>query len=327
MQNGQLGNGGPEVGRIGLGCMSFGGMYGPTNRSESFATLARAFDLGVTHLDVANIYGGGVCEEVIGAFLKETPRDFVIATKAGIVTGSPRRYDNSPAYLRAELEGSLRRLGVDHVALYYVHRRDPDVPVEDVMETLLRFRDEGKIGAIGFSEIAPATLERACACGPVAAVQSEYSLWTRQPELGLIQACDRLGVAFVSFSPLGRGIFADSFPAIEDFRDGDFRKTNPRFMEPNFSANTARIAKLRDWAHARALPLPTLALAWTLAKARGSIAIPGTRSIAHLEQCAHAADVRLSSDDLARIEEILPVGFAHGARYGGRHPAGTEEYC
>lgn len=327
MEKVRLGADGPTVGAVGLGCMSFGGIYGPTDMAESHATLARAWDLGVTHLDVANIYGDGVSESVIGAFLKDNPRDFSIATKASIVSGPPRRFDNSQEHLTQELEGSLKRLGVEHVDLFYIHRRDPSIEVEDVMETLLRLKDQGKIGGIGFSEIAPSTLQRACACGPVMAVQNEYSLWTRLPELGLLQACNRYGATFVSFSPVGRGIFADVFPDISSFRDGDFRKHNPRFVEPNYSANKRAITPLQEYAHDNNMSFSTLAIAWTLAKAPGSMAIPGTRSVANLEKDAAAGSIKLSADQMAEIEKILPVGFAHGARYSDAQSVGPEYYA
>ena len=212
MEQRQLLSDGTTASAIGLGCMSFAGFYGPTSLDASHRTLARAHERGVDFLDTANVYGNGVSEEVIGSYLKASGQSFKIATKAAIFrdpdTGQ-RGFNNKPDYLRQELEGSLRRLGVDHVALYYMHRRDPDIPVEDVMGTLLDFKAEGKIGGIGFSEIAPSTLRRACAVGPVDAVQSEYSLWTRYPELGLLQACAELGTAFVPFSPLCRGMMGE----------------------------------------------------------------------------------------------------------------------
>lgn len=315
------------VGAVGLGCMSFGGIYGATDIAESHATLDKALDLGVTHLDVANIYGGGVCEEVIGAYLKKNGNKFTIATKGGIITGPKRGVSNAKDYLSECLDGSLKRLGVDHVDLYYVHRRDPGIPIEDLMETLKGFISEGKIGAIGLSEIAPSTLERAARVHPVAAVQSEYSLWTRKPELGLIALCQELGTAFVSFSPVGRGMLSDIVPDPKAFPAGDFRAANPRFVEPDFSANIEKINRFRDYASGRNVAASTLAIAWTLAKAPGSIAIPGTRSAAHLAQDAAAADLKLTPADIAEIEAILPAGFAHGARYTAAQVAYVEDYC
>lgn len=327
MKQRRLGRNGPEIGAVALGCMSFGGMYGPTDRAESLAALAKADELGITHLDTALIYGGGLSEEIIGEFVRNRRNRFTIATKAGIVARPSRHFNNRPDYLREALEGSLKRLGRDHVELFYIHRRDQDVPVEDVMGTLVRFKEEGKIGGIGLSEVAPATLERAASVHPVMAVQNEYSLWTRLPELGLIQACARLGTAFVAFSPVGRGVFADRPLDPATFADQDFRKSNPRFMAPNFAANEARIERFRAFARERGWTASALAVAWTLHRGDHVIPIPGTRSAAHVAELAAAADIRLDADDLTRIEAILPAGFAHGDRYSEHQSVGTERYC
>lgn len=329
MRQVSLGRNGPKVGAIGLGCMSFGGIYGGTDMAESHATLKMALDLGVNHLDVANIYGAGVSEEVMGAFFKANGnRDsFVIATKGGIDHGPPRDFKNGRQYLTDCLDASLKRLSTDHVELYYVHRRDPRVPLEMLMETMVGFIEAGKIGAIGLSEIAPSTLERAAAMHPIAAAQCEYSLWTRLPELGLLQACERVGTTFVSFSPLGRGMLTDTDLDPESFPKGDFRTPNPRFVEPNFSANLERVRRLRAIAADMGVATSTLALAWTFAKAKGSIAIPGTRTARHLEQDAAAAELTLGETDMAAIEAVLPVGWAHGSRYNPAQAAGVEDYC
>ncbi|MEZ5846811.1 MAG: aldo/keto reductase [Geminicoccaceae bacterium] len=329
MKRRQLGADGPEVGAVGLGCWSFAGSYGPTDETESHATLARALELGVDFLDTSNVYGNGVSEEVIGRFIRDHPDRFTIATKGGIVrTADGRRsIDNSPGHLRSALEASLRRLGVEHVALYYVHRREKERPIEEVMETLLRFREEGKIGGIGFSEIAPSSLRRAHAVHPVMAVQNEYSLWTRLPELGLIRTCRELGVAFVPFSPVGRGMFAREVPDPATFAATDFRKHNPRFLEPDFSRNVAIIEAFRADAKARGLSPASLALAWILHRGDHLVPIPGTRSIAHLEENAAAAAIDLDEADMARIETLLPCGFAHGDRYSEAQYHGPERYC
>ncbi|MBX3529314.1 MAG: aldo/keto reductase [Rhizobiaceae bacterium] len=327
MRRRPLGTGGPLVAPIGLGCMSFGGFYGPTDRRESHETLARALDLGIDHLDTANRYGDGISEEVIGGFIKDRPNSFTIATKAGIEPKPTRHYDNSPAYLRRCLEDSLRRLGVEHVHLYYIHRREQARPVEEVMETLVRFKEEGKIGAIGLSEIAPSTLERAAAVHPVAAVQSEYSLWTRQPELGLVQACARHGAALVAFSPLGRGMLSGTFPTIADLPDRDFRKANPRFAEPNFAANRSAITRFADYARSLGHSPASMALAWVVAQAPHVVAIPGTRSARHLDELAGAFAIELSTEQRAMIEKLLPLGFAHGDRYSDTQINGIERYC
>jgi aryl-alcohol dehydrogenase-like predicted oxidoreductase len=326
MQQRKLGAGGPLVGAIALGCMSFGGAYGGTDEAESHRTLSGALELGVSHLDTANIYGAGRAEEVIGSFLKGKKGSFRIATKAGIKVGPPRGFDNDPAYLRECLEGSLRRLGLDHVDLFYIHRRDQTIPIEDVVGTLIRFKEEGKIGGIGFSEISPASLERASAVHPVMAVQNEYSLWTRLPELGLIEACARLRTAFVAFSPLGRGMFADVMPDRARFHAKDFRLNNPRFMEPSLGFNKEKVARFITYARDKGHSPSTMALAWVLARAPHIIPIPGTRSPEHLEQDAAAADMALTPKDIAEIEAILPAGFAHGARYNDQQNIGPERY-
>lgn len=318
---------GRRVGAIGLGCMSFAGFYGATSEAESLGCLAAAVDLGVDHFDTAERYGGGRSEEIIGTFLRETRADVSIATKGGIYTEPTRHFDNSETALRRSLEGSLRRLGVDHVALYYLHRREAARPVEAVMETLVRFVEEGKIGAIGLSEVAPATLRRAHAIHPIAAVQSEYSLWTRQPELGMLQACAELGVTFVAFSPLGRGVFADSFPDPAAFGNQDFRVGNPRFAEPAYGLNKAIIGPFQAFARARGWSTAAAALAWTLDQGEHILPIPGTRSAAHLQDLAKAAEITFSDADRAEIARLLPVGFAHGERYADAQTGGVENYC
>ncbi len=330
MHKRQLGRGGPMVSAIGLGCWSFAGAYGPTTEAESHATLAAALELGVDFLDTANVYGGGVSERAIGSFIKIHPGRFTIATKGGIrrdpVTNI-RSFDNSPEHLRQALETSLSNLGLDHVELYYIHRREPDRPIEEVMDTLVRFKQEGKIGGIGFSEISPASLRRAHAVHPVMAVQSEYSLWSRMPELGMIQACKDLGVAFVPFSPLGRGMFATKTPDPANFSDGDFRINNPRFLEPDFGYNVAAIEPFKLLAADLGSTPATLAMAWVLAQGDHLIPIPGTRTPVHLHEDLAGADVQLSPDDLAEIARILPPGFAHGDRYSQAQLAGAERYC
>lgn len=327
MQQRQLGPDGPMVGAVGLGCMSFAGFFGACDETSALNTLAKAWDLGITHLDTAKLYGDGLSEQIIGRFLKDNPRDFKIATKGGIKTKPTRSFDNSKDYLTECLEGSLKRLGVDYVDLYYVHRRDHSIPIEDVVGTLVRFKEQGKIGAFGFSEIAPYSLERAHAIHPVAAVQNEYSLWTRQPELGMLQLCKRLGTSFVPFSPVARGVLTDVTLDPPNFDDTDFRKSNPRFMEPHFSTNMEKIATFKSYAHDKGYSTAALAIAWVLHQDKACIPIPGTRTANHLEQCAKGADITLTEDELADIEQILPVGFAHGYRYSAEQKGVVEDYC
>lgn len=309
---------------IGFGAMSFGGMYGPATTADSIACLDAMLAAGLTHVDTSNVYGMGMSETVLGDWMADRRPDLHIATKAGIIHGPPRRYDNTPHYLRAELEGSLRRLRRDRVDLFYIHRRDPSVPVEDVAGTMGRLIDDGLIGGWGLSEIAPATLRRAHAVTPVTAVQSEYSLWTRQPDLGLTRACAELGVAFVAFSPLARGILSQQpMPQPTD----PFRAGNPRFTGQNFTANQTQIAAFRAFAQARGWTVPAAALAWVLDQGRHIIPIPGTRTAAHLAEWLQAATLQFTDDDRAEIDRLLPPGWAHGDRYSDAQMVGVERYC
>ena len=302
---------GPEVCAIGLGAMSFGGLFGATDEATSQACLDAAHEAGIDFLDVANIYGPHVCEEVIGRWIARTGKRPVIATKGGITRDAARPVDNSEGYLRAELEGSLRRLGVDHVELYYAHRRDPEMSPEEIAGVFGRFIDEGLIGGYGLSEVAPATIRRAHAERPVRAVQSEYSLWTRLPELGVIQACERLGIAFVPFSPLARGVLGEGYPPIEDA----FRNEIPRFSEEHWPHNRALLDRFKSYARDHGWPVAALALAWVLDRGEHLIPIPGTRTAEHLREWLPALEIRLTDAQRAEIAEILPVGWAHGDRY------------
>ena len=333
MRSRALGAGGPKVSVLGIGAMSFSGVYGVATEEEAHDVLAAALDLGVDHIDTSNIYGLGLSERMIGSFLARRgkgPAPFKIATKGGIArdaeTGA-RRFDNTRAHLAAELDGSLRRLGLETVDLYYVHRRDTAVPIEEVTETLAGFVRAGKIRAFGFSEIAPASLRRAAAVHPVAAVQSEYSLSTRLPELGLIQACAELGTTLVAFSPVGRGLLTDRPPSAAAIAASGFLATAPRFIEPNYAANLARVAGFRRLAAERGTSAAALAIAWVLARAPGALAIPGTRSVAHLRELCDGAALELTEEDLGLIERALPVGWAHGDRYSRDGWIGPEMYC
>ena len=225
------------------------------------------------------------------------------------------------------MEGSLQRLGVDYVDLFYVHRREQERPIEDVTETLAGFVKEGKIGGFGYSEISPASLRRAAAVHPVRAVQSEYSLWTRMPELGLIRACEEVGAAFVAFSPVARGMFADVAPDPSTFGERDIRRGNPRFVEPNFAANVAAINAFRDYAESQSMSAACMALAWVTAQGDHIIPIPGTRTPEHLIQDAGAGSAQLTLEQLVEIDRILPTGFAHGDRYSDSQMVGVERYC
>ena len=328
MKTRKLGLDGPDVSAIGLGCMSFAGSFGPTDKAESFECLDTSRDQGITFLDTAELYGNGYSEELIGEYQQARGHRFSIATKGGIIVGGKRgENDNSEAALRKALEGSLKRLRVEHVELYYIHRRDWSIEIEDVADTLAKFKNEGKIGGFGFSEIAPSSLRRAHAVHPVTAVQNEYSLWTRYPELGMLQTCAELGVAFVPFSPLARAMLTDTFPDPTGFSDTDIRKNMPRFIEPNFSTNCKIISGFRNFARSRGWSTTEAALAWILDQEEHLIPIPGTRSAAHLKEWAGADEIKLTDEDRTDIERILPVGFAHGDRYSDDQIVGIERYC
>ncbi len=319
------------VSAVGFGAMSFGGFYGPTTEADSMRTLARALDLGVDFWDTANVYGDGLCEQVIGKFLAEDKGRrgrITLATKFAIRRrdDGARFFDNSPAHIREALDGSRKRLGVDHIDLYYVHRVDKSIPIEDTVGELARLVKAGEIGAVGLSEVSPDTLRRAHAVHPIAAVQSEYSLWTRGPELGLIQACAEAGALMVAFSPLGRGFLSGLLQGVESFADKDFRHLNPRFQGVNWRRNRDRLQGFLALANEWGLKPSTLAIAWTLAKAPHVVPIPGTRSAAHLDECAAADKIDLSDAQLAAIERVLPVGFAAGERYSEQQWVGIQKY-
>ncbi|MDU8913495.1 aldo/keto reductase [Aestuariicoccus sp. MJ-SS9] len=334
MDKRSLGQSGPEVSAVGIGGMSFSNFYAKTSEAEAHAVLDAALDLGVDHIDTANVYGAGGSESAIGTFLRryrgggQIP--FRIATKASIrhdLNTGARSFDNSRAHLEAELDHSLKLLGVERVDLFYVHRRDTRFEIEEVTETLAGFVRAGKIGAIGFSEIAPASLRRAAAVHPVAAVQSEYSLSTRAPELGLVQACEALGTALVAFSPVGRALLTDTPPTKARVAQSGFLSSNPRFTGANLARNLAATDPFRALARDMGVAAASLAIAWVLAQSPAAIAIPGTRSVAHLRELAAGGAMRLDPEAMARIETCLPVGWAHGARYSDAQAIGPEHYC
>jgi aryl-alcohol dehydrogenase-like predicted oxidoreductase len=326
MKQRHLSKNGPLVSAIGLGCLSFGGTFGSTTEADSLATLDAAWEAGITFLDTANKYGEGISETVIGKWLKQTSHRPHIATKAAFTDDPNRRIDNRPEYMRAELEGSLKRLGVDHVTLFYAHRHDPLIPAEDLAGTMQRFVEEGKILGYGLSEIGPYTLERCHAVHPVMAVQNEYSLWTRQPELGLIQRCAQLGVAFVPFSPLARGVFGTPMADPANFAPSEFRTRIPRFQPENWPHNRAKLDAFQAFARQRGLSPAALALAWLLDRAPHILPIPGTRSADHLRAWAMAPEIDLDDHDREEIDRLLPVGWAWGDRYDDLQAATVERY-
>jgi aryl-alcohol dehydrogenase-like predicted oxidoreductase len=327
MKQRQLGANGPMVSAIGLGCLSFGGIFGDTTDDVSLRCLDAAWDAGITLYDTANIYGMGRSETVLGQWLRTRRHPAIIATKAGFVSAPPRRIDNSESHLRAELEDSLRRLGLDHVALFYIHRRDQTIPIEDVAGTLSLLVEEGKIGGYGMSEVSPGTLRRAHAVHPVRAIQNEYSLWTRQPELGLIQACAELGTAFVPFSPLARGALGRDIIDPATLPETEFRRKIPRFQGVDWKLNIAKIEEFRAYAADRGLTPPALALAWVLDQGPHILPIPGTRTADHLSDWVHASEIMLTPEDRACITHILPIGWAYGDRYNDDQATTVERYC
>ncbi len=325
-----LGN--TSVSPVGLGCMSLSGFYGPSSEGDALRLLAVALDLGVTFLDTANVYGDGLSETRIGKFLaddRSRRAKITLATKFSInrAPDGKRFIDNSPAHMIEALDGSLKRLGVDHVDLYYVHRLDPRFSIEETVGVLARQVEKGKIGAIGLSEMAPDTLRRAHAIHPIAAMQSEYSLWTRFPELGILQTCRELGVAFVAFSPVARGALSGKLRDVEALTGGDFRKNNPRFTGLNWTRNLARIDAYVELAKSLGRDPCELAIAWVLAQGDHVLAIPGTRYPENLAHDVRAAQRPLTAAEAEAIASILPVGWAAGDRYTEAQWANIERYC
>lgn len=329
----RLGKDGPKISQFGIGAMSFAGIYGNATPDEAHAVLDACLEAGVSHIDTAAAYGNGRSEEIIGDWLKSRPgarEKTTIATKAAFAADPDtgvRRISNAPDFMEATLDRGLKLLGVDAVDLFYAHRLEPGRPVEEVAGEMGELVKKGKAKAIGFSEIAPSTLRRAVTAFPVAAVQSEYSLATRYPDLGLRQACAELGVALVAFSPVGRTYLTDTPFGGDKLDTIPFLKTNPRFREPNYSANIGITDGFRALAAEMGEPAAALAIAWTAAQGDHVIPIPGTKSVAHLAELVRGMEMDLSPDDLAAIERVLPVGWAHGDRYSEDQWKGPEKYC
>lgn len=327
MKQRRLGANGPMVGAIGFGCMSFAGFFGETDEETSLACLEAVRVAGINFWDTANVYGMGRSERVVGKYLTQSGADVVLATKASIVPGPPRRFDNSADHLRSELEASLERLGRAKVELFYIHRREPERPVEEVVETLAGLISEGLIDGYGLSEVAPDTIRRAHAVHPCTAVQNEYSLWTRQPELGVIQTCAALGIAFVPFSPVARGFFSEDPITPDRMADGDFRANIPRWQEPNLSRNLETLAPFAAWCRSKGWTVSGTAMAWVLDQGEHLLPIPGTRTAEHLAEWATADEIVFTDADRAEIHRLLPVGWAAGDRYSDSQAVGPERYC
>ena len=315
----RLGKAGPEVSAIGLGCMGMAAFYGQgLEETEATTVIHRALELGVNFLDTAEMYGPHINEIQIGKALADRRDKAFVATKFGIGYNAERTaltVDGSPANVRRAIEGSLQRLGMDHVDLYYLHRVDANTPIEETVGAMGELVKEGKVRFLGLSEASPATLRRGHAEHPITALQTEYSLWSREPEDELFATCDELGIGFVPYSPLGRGFLSGEIQSIEDLAEGDFRRSNPRFMGENFQKNIDLVHAVAAIAADRGVTAAQLALAWVLAQGETLVPIPGTRRIRTLEENAAAADLVLTADDLARIEAVFPKGAASGHRY------------
>jgi aryl-alcohol dehydrogenase-like predicted oxidoreductase len=319
MQRRRLGRNGPEVSALGLGCMGMSEFYGAGDDAESIATIHAALDAGLDFLDTADAYGPYTNEELVGRAIKGRRDDVVLATKFGFVRDpndpAKRDIDGRPERVREACEASLKRLDVDTIDLYYLHRADARVPIEDTVGAMADLVRAGKVRWIGLSEVAPETLARACDVHPVAALQSEYSLWTRDPEDGVLDACRRLGVGLVAYSPLGRGFLTGAIRSPDDFEADDYRRKNPRFQGENFAKNLALVDTVTTIAHDKGVTPAALALAWVLAQGDDIVPIPGTKRRKYLNENIAALAIELTANDLSAIDSAFPRAAVQGPRY------------
>ncbi|MDX6298624.1 MAG: hypothetical protein QOI51_2481 [Nocardioidaceae bacterium] len=308
-----------EVSALGLGCMGMSEFYGTTDEAEAVRTIHRALDLGVTLLDTADMYGPFTNEQLVGRAIKDRRDEVVLATKFGNVRdpddSSVRRIDGSPEYVRRACDASLARLGVDHIDLYYQHRVDKTVPIEETVGAMAELVEAGKVRRLGLSEASAATIRRAHATYPVTALQSEYSLWTRDVEDEILPTLRELGIGLVPYSPLGRGFLTGTISSAEDLAQDDFRRTNPRFVGEALDRNLALVAAVRELAEQKGVTAGQLALAWVLAQGDDIVPIPGTKRVGYLEENVHAVAVRLTDDDLAALDKAVPRDAVEGERY------------
>jgi aryl-alcohol dehydrogenase-like predicted oxidoreductase len=314
-----LGSQGLTASQIGLGCMGMSEFYGEQNDAESIKTIQKAFDLGVTFYDTANMYGPFTNEILVGKAIKSFRNEITLATKFGIVRDpanpTARGVNGKPDYVKSCCEASLKRLGVDVIDLYYLHRKDPDTPIEETIGAMAELVKEGKVKGIGLSEVNVATLRKAHATYPLSALQSEYSLWSREPENEIIPACKELGIAFVAYSPLGRGFLTGKIKSFEDLDEDDFRRSSPRFQGENFNKNLQLVEKIEAIAKEKNCTPSQLALAWVMAQEDFIFPIPGTKRVKYVEENVKAVDVKLSEQDLKQIEDVFPKNAAAGLRY------------
>jgi len=320
----RLGRNGPEVSAIGLGCMGMSEFYGAGSEQESIATIHHAIERGVTFLDTADMYGVGRNEELVGRAIRDRRDSVFLATKFGNVRGPAGEFlgvKGDPDYVRSACDASLRRLGVEVIDLYYQHRVDPNVPIEDTVGAMLRLKEEGKIRFLGLSEAAPRTIRRAAAVATITAVQTELSLWSRDAEAEVLPTVRDLGIGYVAYSPLGRGFLTGQFKSADDFADDDFRKFHPRFQGENFEKNIQLVGEVEALAREKGCTAAQLALAWVLAQGEDIVPIPGTKRVKYLDENIGALDIKLTEEDLKRLDAILPPGAAAGQRY---HERGME---